>query len=271
MLKSRITLHIPRCGTNANGLWRSLASAFDWGSKGRRFKSCQPDSIFLEQTPGTNIFFKWPSANSLANRWNKLFSEGWTKVNSEEKNNDDGKALVMVFEDFDTAAAAVHALNDGNFPTDRVELVTHDFDQETHDVKTPAVHETSTSSTVSQGEKWAAVGGGVGAVGAIIAAVLTPFPGVGLAMIVVGGVAGGLYGAVAGLEHAGEDDAVDLPTPDDYQELVKQGHKLVVVHGTHDEMMQARDLIEHLPSIHRHLHPIRGREFHEHPEHLGNE
>ena len=25
------------------GLWRSLASALDWGSRGRRFKSCQPD------------------------------------------------------------------------------------------------------------------------------------------------------------------------------------------------------------------------------------
>ena len=27
-----------------HGAWRSLASAFDWGSKGRRFKSCCPDS-----------------------------------------------------------------------------------------------------------------------------------------------------------------------------------------------------------------------------------
>ena len=27
------------------GAWRSLASARDWGSRGRRFKSCRPDSI----------------------------------------------------------------------------------------------------------------------------------------------------------------------------------------------------------------------------------
>jgi hypothetical protein len=25
------------------GAWRSLASALDWGSRGRRFKSCRPD------------------------------------------------------------------------------------------------------------------------------------------------------------------------------------------------------------------------------------
>jgi hypothetical protein len=29
--------------TKHNGVWRSLDSAFDWGSKGRRFESCHPD------------------------------------------------------------------------------------------------------------------------------------------------------------------------------------------------------------------------------------
>ena len=197
-------------------------------------------------------------------------SESVSDVNSEKNEDRDGKAMVIVFEDFDSAKAAVHALHEGNFPTDRIELVMNDFQSETHDVKTPAVHETTTNSAVSQGEKWAVVGSGVGAVGAIIAAVLTPFPGAGLAMIVVGGVAGGLYGAVAGLEHAGEDDSVDLPTTGDYQNLVDQGHKLVVVHGSHDEIMRAKELIQHLPAVHGHLHPIRGREFHEHPEHLDN-
>ena len=28
---------------NGFGAWRSLASALDWGSRGRRFKSCRPD------------------------------------------------------------------------------------------------------------------------------------------------------------------------------------------------------------------------------------
>ena len=27
------------------GAWRSLASALDWGSRGRRFKSCRPDYL----------------------------------------------------------------------------------------------------------------------------------------------------------------------------------------------------------------------------------
>ncbi len=31
------------CGIS--GAWRSLASALDWGSRGRRFKSCRPDFV----------------------------------------------------------------------------------------------------------------------------------------------------------------------------------------------------------------------------------
>jgi hypothetical protein len=30
-------------GRTARGLWRSLVSALDWGSRGRGFKSPQPD------------------------------------------------------------------------------------------------------------------------------------------------------------------------------------------------------------------------------------
>ena len=33
----------PRLPSGGFGAWRSLASALDWGSRGRRFKSCRPD------------------------------------------------------------------------------------------------------------------------------------------------------------------------------------------------------------------------------------
>ena len=35
----------------ANGVWRSLVSAFDWGSKGRRFKSSHPDFVLILSNP----------------------------------------------------------------------------------------------------------------------------------------------------------------------------------------------------------------------------
>ena len=84
-------------------------------------------------------------------------------------------------------------------------------------------------------------------------------------MIVIGGGIGGLVGGMAGVEHAIEDDAVNLPTIEEYDERLHSGHHLVVVHGTHDEVMSAKDVISHLPFIHDHLHPIHGHQFHEHP------
>ena len=38
-------------GFQLHGLWRSLVSALDWGSRGRRFKSCQPDGVSRTHVP----------------------------------------------------------------------------------------------------------------------------------------------------------------------------------------------------------------------------
>jgi len=81
----------------------------------------------------------------------------------------------------------------------------------------------------------------------------------------MGGVTGAILGGLAGVQHSIDDDAVDLPTPDEYEQLLTLGYKLVVVHGSHEEMVRAKDAICNLPYIHNHLHPIHGHEFHEHP------
>ena len=43
-LVARSSINIP-----SHGLWRSLVSALDWGSRGREFKSPQPDNIIAGQ------------------------------------------------------------------------------------------------------------------------------------------------------------------------------------------------------------------------------
>ena len=45
------------------------------------------------------------------------------------------------------------------------------------------------------------------------------------------------------------------------------GHTLVVVLGSHEEAMKARDVISQLPFVHNNIHPLHGHEFHEHPAH----
>jgi hypothetical protein len=183
-----------------------------------------------------------------------------------QKTEHSGKALVTVFEDMESAVKAVELLHEAGFPADRMELVTHDLKEESPNVETPKVHETTATSLIDSAEKWGAAGAGTGAVVGILSSVLTPFPGIIIGgMAIIGGVTGAIVGAMAGIEHAVEDDSVNLPTRDEYEQLLHDGYKLVVVHGSHEDVLRARDVISHLSQVHEHLHPLHGHEFHEHP------
>ena len=174
------------------------------------------------------------------------------------------RALITVFEDKLTAMQAVKTLHEAGFSTDEMELVTHDFKDEAPDVETPKVHETTSECLIEAAEKWGAIGAGTGIASGLIAAVLTGFPGIAIASLLMGGVTGAMMGGMAGLEDAADDDSVDLPNQEDYEKLLHSGHQIVVVHGTHDDVMRAKAVISELPQIHQHLHAISGREFHEH-------
>jgi len=171
------------------------------------------------------------------------------------------KALVTVFEDLETAKLAVVELQKSGFPFDKIELVTKDFKQEAPEVCTPKKRETTTSALLDGSVEWGTVGAGIGAVAALI----VPFPGVALGMILMGGATGAFVGGLAGIEHAIEDDAVNLPTEKEYEKFVSEGYSLVVVLGTHDDSINAKNIISKIPAIHSHTHPVHGHEFHEHP------
>jgi hypothetical protein len=51
MLADSQPLPIGMCRSESHGLWRSLVSALDWGSRGREFKSPQPDCRSPVQRP----------------------------------------------------------------------------------------------------------------------------------------------------------------------------------------------------------------------------
>jgi hypothetical protein len=67
------------------------------------------------------------------------------------------------------------------------------------------------------------------------------------------------------VEHAVEDESVDLPTLKEYEQLVKDGDSLVVVLGTHDEVMRAEGIVRSNYDLSSHIHKLHGHEFHEHP------
>lgn len=181
-------------------------------------------------------------------------------MNSKQATTED-KALVMVFEDLETARNVIEKLHEDGVSLDKIELVTHDLQDEAPEVKTPKVHETTESALLDSASKWGGVGAGTG----LFAGLLTGFPGLALGMTIMGGLTGAIMGGVAGVDHAVEDDSVDLPTLDEYEQLVKNGNKLVVVLGNHEEVMRAEEVVKEMLHVRSHIHPVHGHEYHEHP------
>ncbi len=179
------------------------------------------------------------------------------------KNEASPKALVTVFDDLETATNVIQKLVDSGFDQQKIELVTHHIKDEAPEVETPKVHETTGSSLIDSAEKW----GGAGAATGLALGLLTGFPGLALGMAIMGGVTGAIVGGMAGVDHAVEDDSVDLPTLDEYEQLVKNGDKLVVVLGEHDDVMRAEETINNMLHVRSHIHPVHGHQYHEHPAH----
>ena len=170
-------------------------------------------------------------------------------------------ALVTVFEDIETAQRAAQDLLESGFKNEQLELVTESVAEEAPQVLTPKVRQTTMSELVDGAEHWGAIGAGIGA----IAGLIVPFPGSVLGMAAMGGVTGAIVGGMAGIEHAVDDDSVNLPSIKDYERLVEQGHKLLVVLGDHEQALKAERVIEKIPFLHHNTHVVEGHEFHEHP------
>jgi hypothetical protein len=171
------------------------------------------------------------------------------------------KALVIVFEDLPTATSIVDKLALAGLPLGQVELVTRHVVEDVPEIESPAVHDTTGSTMVENSFKWGGVGVGTG----IVAGLLTPFPGLVLGMAIMGGVTGAIMGGMAGVDEAIADDSVNLPTLEEYEQLVQNGHCLVVVRGSQEDIARAEVIVREYPDIHSHLHALHGHEFHEHP------
>lgn len=182
-----------------------------------------------------------------------------------QSDSHDRRALVTVFEDMPAAIAAVKALTEAGFDEKQLELVTDRLD-DSSGIETPEDRAKAIRSLVKSAEYWGAFGAGAGALAGTLATIATPFPGAAIGgLMVMGGLTGALLGSLSGAEQVAEDDSANLPTMEQYQKLLAEGHDILIVHGTHDEVARAKRVLEHLPCVHRHIHPLRGHEFHEHP------
>ena len=170
------------------------------------------------------------------------------------------KSLVLVIEDLATAKSIFQKLIDEGFSSSKLKIVTHSVRQEAPQVQSTYNGDTMAFDMIRSSVKWSAIGAAIGLTGAIFVPIF-----VGLGMVAIGGLAGGAIGGIAGADDGRDDDAVDLPSVEDYEQLIGWGNCLLVVSGTHDCVHRAAELIERMPYAMRHISKLHGHEFHEHP------
>lgn len=161
------------------------------------------------------------------------------------------RRAVGVFSHRRDAEAALHELRDAGFPMDRVSVVVRDADR--NDQIAGAEVTEKVGNKADEGATAGAVSGGVlgGLTGLLVGLGTLAIPGIGPIMLAgaatttlattlagagIGAVAGGLLGALIGLGIPEERAKV-------YNERVGQGHYLVIIDGTDEEIARAEAIL----------------------------
>lgn len=147
------------------------------------------------------------------------------------------QCVVAIFDTFESAQAAIHSLDENQYPADQVSLVANSVKQE--------VASTIPMQYGDEANRDAAIGAGMGGLlGLLLGTPLLAIPGIGL-MLIAGPLAAGLTGAIVGgflgsLAGWGvhEDHVAD------YEEAVRTGKFLIVAHGDPLQVDHAKHLLQ---------------------------
>ncbi|MEQ8789314.1 MAG: hypothetical protein RIC55_23675 [Pirellulaceae bacterium] len=158
------------------------------------------------------------------------------------------QCVVAVFEDASSADAAVRSLRDSDVSNDHISLVATSVKQQT-----PEIQEELQFG--DEAVKRAAIGAGVGGVlGLLAGATVLAVTGLGM-VFAAGPVGAGLAGSVVGaFLGAMRGWGVSEDQLQKYEELVRDGKVLVIVHGGPLETAQAQQQLEQLNAQKVHLH-----------------
>jgi uncharacterized membrane protein len=154
-------------------------------------------------------------------------------------------SIVLVYSQLDEAEAAVKKLGEGGFPIQNVSIIAKDLGSE------KKVHGFVTSCDVAKSA--AKTGAWVGGIfGALIGAAFLWVPGLG-PLIVAGSLTtallGGLEGAAAGAALTGTlgwlaSLGISKQHILKYEESIRAGKYLLIVHGTPDEVAKAEQILK---------------------------
>jgi hypothetical protein len=164
-------------------------------------------------------------------------------------------STVAVYNSIDDAEQAVQKLAEGGFPVAKMSIVGRDFSTEKkiHGFVTPCDVAKSAAGTGA----WLG-----GLFGLLVGAAFLWMPGIGplfVAGSLSAAVLGGVEGAVAGAALAGvlgwlSSLGIDKQHILKYEESVKAGKCLLIVHGTPEDVARARQILEATSPAELHSH-----------------
>lgn len=145
--------------------------------------------------------------------------------------------VVAVYSDFQTLREGIQRLTEEGFGVDELSLVTRGGEQLLEEQQALAYGDKSASR--------AAQGAGLGGlIGVLVSAPLLTIPGIG-PLLVAGPIASGLTGAIVGGFLGGMSGwGVPQDRVQEYEEKVRSGKLILIVHGDPQRTALARELLE---------------------------
>lgn len=157
------------------------------------------------------------------------------------------ECVVGIYDRFDKAKDAVQALEDAEYPAERVSLVTQPVDK--------AVDENEPLQYGDKTERNAATGAGMGGlIGALLGTPLVAIGGVGT-LLLAGPIATGIAGAiVGGFLGAMSGWGVHEDNIQRYEQQVADGSLLVIANGDPLQVAEAQQILRQTEAIEVHRH-----------------
>jgi len=157
------------------------------------------------------------------------------------------QCVVGIYETLDAAKQAIETLEQSNFPSEQVSLVTHSVERQ--------VPEEEELQYGDQAQTDAAKGAGIGGlVGVLLGAPLLAIPGIG-PVLLAGPIAAGMTGAiVGGFLGALTGWGVHEDQVAEYEEKVREGATLVVADGDPQEVAEAQRTLKETDATRVDLH-----------------
>jgi hypothetical protein len=183
-------------------------------------------------------------------------------MNATEIPSEQSQLMIAVFDKLELAKQGATALQDAGLLPRNVQVINQPLTEQMPDGDQLGLRETTSGSIIAGSQKWGVLGLLLGAMIGVIASIIFSNMIIGVVMALVAGLTGVWIGSISGMEHATLDDSVDLPTTEEYRQLMTEGCALLSVRGSPQDLIFACETLSQAGELKVGLRSIHGHVFH---------